>query len=125
MNFPVNYSFVTTKKLTITEDDGAEKELSVLVLDEQANTAYWTKISSINETIQKVIKDGFLDKINHWVMSTPFIDMAVLDMIQESEQRTGVKETLTGCKYLINDDPEPVCFLQLLDGTTIINDSWK
>lgn len=120
MNFPINYSFVTTKTLEIC-DDGNNNELTVLVLDTKANEAYWKKISSFKKTAE-----GIQSAPHHWKMNDKFIDMAVQDMVQEESNNEAA--TIFGLPVDIVSDSEhtePFCVLALQNGTEVVNNFWK
>jgi len=120
MNFPINYSFVTTRTLEIS-DDGGNEELDVLVLDKKANEAYWKKISSFKATAEKALVEPI-----EWRISSSFIDMAVKDLV--NEESDGENATIFGLHVSVIPDSlntSPSCVLRLQDNTEIVNDFWK
>lgn len=92
---PINFNYVTTKSISLTEDDGAEKNYSVLVIDEERNKEYWAtrdnlieKLSSVDpESIECISFVGELSKV-----LTP----ALVDLIQEENLPGASDLTLLG-----------------------------
>lgn len=127
-NYPINYSFVSKKSLAIKEEDGSVKEYAVLVLDDEANTAYFKKI----ESLQKTIENCPSKELTHWSMSPSFVDLAVNDLIREEFieiiKNTGeppADPTVFGLKVIMEDSETPVCYLHFENSKKIENTFWQ
>lgn len=129
-DYPINYTFVTKKTLSITEDNGSTNEHVILVLDDKANTAYFKKIESFQKTLENCPGTP-----TYWTMTQAFGDLAVTDLMREefieTVHNTGehpTAPTLLGIKVLVtNDTDEPLCHLYYGDSadTRIENTYWK
>lgn len=125
-DLPINYTFVKRKKLDLTEDNGEVKSYVVLVLDDEENTKYFTKISSLKKTLEKV--EDTTD-VSHWLITQSFIDLAVSDLMRE-EFTINMKEarhidnivpTLLNFPIEHFEGDTNECFLCLNNGTKIKN----
>src|SRR6478672_6581957 len=85
MSYPINYSFVTTKTTSFTEDDGSVKDFDILVLDREANNNYWKKIESFQKTLNSCTPEDLAVGFECWKMSVSFFDMAVSDIFDTAE----------------------------------------
>lgn len=127
-NFPINYTFVSRKKLNITEDNGDVKQYTILVLDDEANSNYFKKIESIKLTAAKAFDLG--ESIECWKASPKFIDLAIEDLMREeflmnikqAADPNEVVPTIFGHPVEEIDSDEAVCILKLANGVEIKNE---
>lgn len=117
----INSAFVSTKKITIEDDDGQSKPIVVLVLDEESNNEYWKTYNSFGDKIASLELNGPEDAIA-WAMSEPFLkgNTAVKDllsavMIKEGEEVMGIH----GIPVTIEPSEDKTCKLILKDNTII------
>lgn len=118
MSFPINYSFVTPKELTLENDDGHDELVTILVLDTKANDSYWKRIASFKHTLQAAyaVSNGTVEP-EAWCMTSEFLtNVATQDLIEDGT----IMELPI---YKLGDEGE-ICQLQLKDGTTVTNSFW-
>lgn len=124
-DFPINYSFVQKKDVTITEN-GVPVTYKVLVLDDDANTRYFKKVDSFNKTLLEAKE--LTDDFSHWEMTQSFACMAVQDLFKEEaamlEASDGNKATIFGLPVQVINMDTPKCFLVTSNNNRIENVHW-
>jgi hypothetical protein len=118
MAHPINYSFVDTKSFAVTSTDGTSTQLSVLVLDEEANDAYWRKLDSFRLTLE-MLKDS--DKPVRWRMNRLFADMAVRDIVEVDDKGLA---TIADVPVSVQIDETPAWAILDTEHTSYINTYW-
>lgn len=129
-DFPINYTFVNSRKVTVLADHGAV-ELDVLVLDKEANDAYFRKV----ESFSKVVNEAGSPLEGIWELSHAFLDLAVNDLVNEehsakmsmassAEEASSIVPTLLGYRIEFVQSDSPVCEFITPTGR-IENNYWK
>lgn len=124
-DFPINYSFVQKKDVTITEN-GVPVTYKVLVLDDDANTRYFKKVDSFNKTLLEAKE--LAGDFSHWEMTQSFACMAVQDLFKEEaamlETNDGNKATIFGLPVQVINMDTPKCFLVTSNNNRVENVHW-
>ena len=130
--FPINYKFVKVETHPICTDAGT-RNLSVLVLDKDANDAYWKIIQSFTDFLQEQNITA-PDQVRRWLISTAFseseafIDLAVdlnpKELYESGSVAAAIKEIYNIPITWVEDDRQ-FCVLELADGTLVENELWK
>jgi hypothetical protein len=109
---PVNFDYVKVKKLTLTDDDGVDREYSVLVLDDDKNRFYWEEYMKLYNAISKHAPTD----LKCWEITANYLNDAIAGMIQEAED---FQIYLFGLPIRLVEETEvPYCVLVFNDNTT-------
>lgn len=128
---PINYKFVTYQTISTASENGEAKPLTILVLDEAANTAYWKVINCFTSFLQSLKLSG-PEQAKQWLISTAFAAQeAYQDLVHDLEsdpyQTNGPTEPFKIYDIPVNyvEDERPYCVLQLADDSLLENELWK
>jgi hypothetical protein len=121
IKFPISHHFISTKQLDLDDDT----KITVLVLDEKENIAYWKLRYSFATTIveSKLEKQ---EDAKSWYISTAFIQIcpdAITDLI--SEMPATEQNTIYGIPFTLIEDEQQFCVLELVNGTKYFNQYFK
>jgi dihydroorotate dehydrogenase len=119
----INSAFVSTKKITIEDDDGQPKIITILVLDEEANNEYWKVYNSFGDKIAELNLSSPEDAIA-WVLSEPFLksNSAVRDIMTEVMIKDGEEVmVIHGIPVTLESSEDKICKLILKNETVHIH----
>ena len=129
---PINFKYVTPKTLQ-TSENGETKNLTVLVLDEKANSKYWKILKSLGQFIEQLgLKEP--SEATAWHISEPFAKtdgfQDLYSMPEVSEIMPGNSETepqlfLYKIPVSLTEHEKEFCVLELKDGKLVENELWK
>jgi len=123
MDYPINYSFVTSQAKMMDE-----QLIHVLVLDKEANDAYFKRMYSFAKFLSGLNLTS-LDQADRWEISTKFAgDIAMVDLVSDLEGHPTNPLTLTkffNVPVTWVEADEEFCRMVLADGSIKENNDWK
>lgn len=120
MDQPINLQFVTTKTIQ-TVEDGESKTLTVLVLDTEANSAYWKFVHSFPEFLHTLeLTDA--SQVKGWYISSSFAEKPHYRDVAEQLLENDV---IFGFPVTYMEDKRPWCVIELSDGKLKEHELWK
>ena len=121
---PINFKYVTYKKIDSIEN-GETKKLTVLVLDEEANSKYWRLINSFPLFIAEIQLEKSEDA-NEWHISIGFSELdGFADIMNDPYIAQVEPELLYKIPVSYVEDDRVFCVLELANGKLVENELWK
>jgi len=127
MTNPINFSFVSQKDLDITDDDGKQKVMTVLVLDKEANNDYWKRIGCFPAFFTEIGLER-PEQAKKWEISTTFAQCLAMHDIASDVAGVQIDPLALSTWFGIPVDwiesTDVFCRLVMPDDTKIENTFW-
>lgn len=114
----INLNYVATKKISIVED-GAPKEYSVLVLDEDSNAEYWSVVKNLVSYLENEARENPHDPVSHWVLAKGALFRGLGQLIIEQNEDDANYLQLLGLPLEMLESDDAVFDLVLASGKKI------